>query len=140
VQPLVQRERLTARRVAPTVRHEKRPARLCRGPGRRPPPIRVGGEVRPRAEHVELDHLDPLAHRGLEALQGVARPDRVGALVADALQRARGYLHPVGYLSEATRRRIAAALLVVGVAVAVLALANIGPVSNPASEAERARY
>jgi len=46
---------------------------------------------------------------------------------------------PVGYLSDATRRRIAAALLLVGIAVAALAIANVGPFSNPPSEAERAR-
>jgi hypothetical protein len=58
--------------------------------------------------------------------------------VADALQSARGYLQRVGYLSEAARRWIAAAILVVGIAIAALAIANVGPFSNPPTQAQRA--
>lgn len=45
----------------------------------------------------------------------------------------------MGYLSEVTRRRIAAALLVVGTAVGLLAIADVGPFSNPATEEEKAQ-
>jgi hypothetical protein len=45
----------------------------------------------------------------------------------------------VGYLSDVARRRIAAALLIVGIAVAALAIADLGPFSNPPTEAERAQ-
>jgi hypothetical protein len=45
----------------------------------------------------------------------------------------------MGNLSEAARRRIAAVILVAGIAVAVLALADVGPFSDPPSEAERAQ-
>ena len=45
----------------------------------------------------------------------------------------------MGYLSPVTRRRIAAALLVLGAVVAGLAIANVGPFSNPPTEADRAR-
>jgi hypothetical protein len=43
----------------------------------------------------------------------------------------------MGNLSEAARRRIAALILVVGIAIAALAIANVGPFSNPPSEAQR---
>ena len=45
----------------------------------------------------------------------------------------------MGDLSEAARRRIAAFILVVGIAVAVLAIADLGPFSDPPSQAERAQ-
>jgi hypothetical protein len=45
----------------------------------------------------------------------------------------------MGNLSEAARRRIAAVILVVGIAIAVLAIADIGPFSDLPSEAERAQ-
>jgi ketosteroid isomerase-like protein len=45
----------------------------------------------------------------------------------------------VGYLSPVARRRIAAVLLVAGAVVAALAIANVGPFSNPPTEADRAR-
>jgi hypothetical protein len=45
----------------------------------------------------------------------------------------------MGNLSEATRRRIAALILLAGIAVAALAIADVGPFSNPPSEAQRAR-
>lgn len=44
----------------------------------------------------------------------------------------------MGYLSEKTRRRIAAALLVVGAAIAALAIADVGPFSDPPTEEELA--
>lgn len=43
----------------------------------------------------------------------------------------------MGELSDVTRRRIAAALLVVGIAVAVLAATDTGPFSDPPTEEER---
>jgi hypothetical protein len=45
----------------------------------------------------------------------------------------------MGNLSDAARRRIAAAILVVGIAVAALAIADVGPFSDPPTEAERAQ-
>jgi hypothetical protein len=45
----------------------------------------------------------------------------------------------VGYLDPILRRRIAALLLIAGIVLAVLAIANIGPFSNPPTEADRAR-
>ncbi len=45
----------------------------------------------------------------------------------------------MGYLSPVIRRRIAAALLVVGAVVVALAIANVGPFSDPPTEADRAR-
>jgi hypothetical protein len=45
----------------------------------------------------------------------------------------------MGYLSDVARRRIAAAILIVGVALAGLAIANLGPFSDPPTEAERAQ-
>jgi hypothetical protein len=45
----------------------------------------------------------------------------------------------MGYLSEIARRRIAAVLLVVGIALAALAIANVGPFSDPQTEAQRAQ-
>ena len=45
----------------------------------------------------------------------------------------------MGYLDPIVRRRIAALLLLAGAAIAVLALLNIGPFSNPPTEADRAR-
>lgn len=55
-------------------------------------------------------------------------------------ERAADYVSaPVGNLSEAARRRIAAVILVVGIAVAALAIADVGPFSNPATEEQRAQ-
>jgi ketosteroid isomerase-like protein len=45
----------------------------------------------------------------------------------------------MGYLDPYVRRRIAAVLLVVGAVIAALALANVGPFSNPPSQEDRAR-
>lgn len=45
----------------------------------------------------------------------------------------------LGYLDPYTRRRVAAVLLVVGVVIAALAIADIGPFSNPPTESERAQ-
>jgi hypothetical protein len=45
----------------------------------------------------------------------------------------------VGYLSDIVRRRIAAGLLVVGVALAVLAITDTGPFDDPPTEEERAQ-
>jgi ketosteroid isomerase-like protein len=45
----------------------------------------------------------------------------------------------MGHLSEIARRRIAAVLLVAGIALAVLAIADLGPFSNPETEAQRAQ-
>jgi hypothetical protein len=45
----------------------------------------------------------------------------------------------MGYLSEVTRRRIAAVLLVLGGIVAVLAIADVGPFENPPTEQEKAQ-
>jgi hypothetical protein len=45
----------------------------------------------------------------------------------------------VGYLDPVTRRRIAAVLLVLGAIVAALAIANVGPFSDPPTEADRAQ-
>lgn len=44
----------------------------------------------------------------------------------------------MGYLDPYTRRRVAAVLLVVGVIVAGLAIADVGPFSDPPTEEERA--
>jgi hypothetical protein len=43
----------------------------------------------------------------------------------------------MGNLSEAARRWIAAVILVIGIAVAVLAITDVGPFSDPPTEAER---
>jgi hypothetical protein len=53
--------------------------------------------------------------------------------------RAAGYVPRVGNLSEAARRRIAALILIAGIAVAALAIADVGPFSDPPTEAERAQ-
>jgi hypothetical protein len=45
----------------------------------------------------------------------------------------------MGNLSEAARRWIAAAILLAGILVAALAIADVGPFSNPPSEAQRAQ-
>jgi len=45
----------------------------------------------------------------------------------------------MGNLSEAMRRRIAAMILLAGIAVGGLALANVGPFSDPPSQAQRAQ-
>ncbi len=44
-----------------------------------------------------------------------------------------------GYLDEATRRRIAAVVLALAVVVVTLAVADVGPFSDPPTEAERAQ-
>jgi hypothetical protein len=43
----------------------------------------------------------------------------------------------MGNLSEAARRRIAALILLAGIAVGALAIADVGPFSNPPTEAQR---
>ena len=43
----------------------------------------------------------------------------------------------MGNLSDVARRRIAALILLAGIAVAALAIADVGPFSNPPSEAQR---
>jgi 3-hydroxyacyl-CoA dehydrogenase len=53
--------------------------------------------------------------------------------------RAAGYVARVGNLSEAARRRIAAVVLIAGIAVAGLAIADVGPFSDPPTEEERAQ-
>jgi hypothetical protein len=45
----------------------------------------------------------------------------------------------MGNLSEAARQRIAAVILLAGIAVAALAIADLGPFSDPPSEAQRAQ-
>ena len=45
----------------------------------------------------------------------------------------------MGHLSDATRRRIAAVVVLSGIVVAALAIANLGPFANPPSEAQRAQ-
>lgn len=45
----------------------------------------------------------------------------------------------MGYLSEVARRRIAAAVLVIGIIIAVLAIFDLGPFSDPPTDAERAQ-
>ena len=80
VEHLVEGERVAARGVTPVVGDQERAA--PRPPA--PPPrgaSRAVGELRARAKHVQLDHLDARRHRRLEALEGVPRPDRVGSLV-----------------------------------------------------------
>lgn len=46
---------------------------------------------------------------------------------------------PLGYLDEYTRRRVAAVLLVVGIVMAVLAIADLGPFSDPPTQEELAQ-
>jgi hypothetical protein len=53
--------------------------------------------------------------------------------------RGADYVASVGNLSEAARRRIAAVILLAGIAIAALAIADVGPFSDPPSEAERAQ-
>jgi hypothetical protein len=45
----------------------------------------------------------------------------------------------MGNLSESTQRRIAALILIVGILIGALAIANLGPFSDPPSQAERAQ-
>ncbi len=45
----------------------------------------------------------------------------------------------MGNLSETARRRIAAAILLAGIVVVALAIADVGPFSNPPSQAQRAQ-
>jgi hypothetical protein len=45
----------------------------------------------------------------------------------------------MGYLSDVTRRTAAAVLLVAGIALAVLAIEDVGPFSDPPTEQERAQ-
>jgi hypothetical protein len=52
--------------------------------------------------------------------------------------RPHGTVSRVGFLDPYTRRRVAAVLLVIGVVVAGLAIADLGPFSNPPTEEERA--
>jgi 3-hydroxyacyl-CoA dehydrogenase len=57
-----------------------------------------------------------------------------------SFRRAAGYVFaPVGNLSESARRRIAAVILIAGIAIAALAIADVGPFSDPATEEERAQ-
>jgi hypothetical protein len=60
-------------------------------------------------------------------------------VVTASLRRPADYVAPVGNLSEAARRRIAAVILVAGLAIAALAIADVGPFSNPSTEEERAQ-
>jgi hypothetical protein len=50
-----------------------------------------------------------------------------------------GYVGAVGSLSESARRRIAAVILLAGIAVAALAIWDVGPFANPPTQAERAQ-
>jgi ketosteroid isomerase-like protein len=43
----------------------------------------------------------------------------------------------MGYLDEYTRRRVAAVLLVIGLVIVALAIADLGPFDDPPTEAER---
>ncbi len=45
----------------------------------------------------------------------------------------------MGYLSDVARRRIAAVLLLAGIVLAVLAITDVGPFSDPQTEEERAQ-
>jgi hypothetical protein len=53
--------------------------------------------------------------------------------------RAAHYVAGVGNLSEAARRRIAAVILIAGIAVVALAILDVGPFSDPPTEEERAQ-
>lgn len=53
--------------------------------------------------------------------------------------RAAHYVGRVGNLSEVARRRIAAVILIAGIAVAALAMFDVGPFSDPPTEEERAQ-
>jgi hypothetical protein len=50
-----------------------------------------------------------------------------------------GYVGAVGSLSESARRRIAAVILLAGIAIAALAIWDVGPFANPPTEAEQAQ-
>src|SRR3954453_7401606 len=66
----------------------------------------------------------------------------MGAETASRLRRERfrlARLRTMGNLSEATRRRIAALILCAGIAVGALAIFDVGPFSNPPTEAQRAQ-
>jgi hypothetical protein len=66
----------------------------------------------------------------------------MGAETANRLRRERfrlARLRTMGNLSEATRRRIAALILLAAIAVAALAILDVGPFSDPPSAAERAQ-
>ena len=64
----------------------------------------------------------------------------MGAETANRLRRERlrlARLPAMGNLSEATRRRVAALILLAAIAVGALAIFDVGPFSSPPSEAER---
>lgn len=74
------------------------------------------------------------------ARPGAARRARGGSEPAsDSWPRRSRYVQAVGFLDPVVRRRIAAAVLIVGAVVAGMAIANVGPFSNPPTDADRAR-